>query len=266
MLIASRSTSLSLLLFFNYSTWSKNIQNFLKSYAIIYTFIFSLSIFTFNWASNIRSEFFKESDNFIERLKMSSQANRGTLIKIIGRISFLELTMLPIVYKDYHLPNLVIFYDKYSPINQIKLTINNVIPGDVFAFDVYPNQYYRSAFMKYPLQNSKENYTSINLTLPIYFYMYFNSLVAIIISGFLIWIYYFTTMYAFNISAFLGCIGIFHFYSYFLIFFDFVSLIKNLTIGVVAIPIFILFSRIEESFTNERTEKNANMNEKENTN
>lgn len=245
LIAASRSASLSLSLFIPYTLWSSNAKTYLKKYLIFLFMAILLSVFSFNWASNIRSQFFKKNSTINEKIIQSFSINKQLVNKIIGRVSFLELSMLPIIYKDKNLPNIQIFYDKYSVINQLKLIANNLVPGDIFASDVMPNQYYRSAFMNMSLQIAKENYTSINMTLPVYFYMYFNFLPAVIITGIIIWVYYIFTCAAFNLHPIIGSIFIYNFYSYFLSFFDFVTLIKFLALGIIATSFFMISSKLE---------------------
>jgi hypothetical protein len=90
--------------------------------------------------------------------------------QIVGRMSVLETSMLPVHFYDNNM-NLDLFYDKYSFINQFKLSLDSLIPGQLFDFDVMPNNYYRAIFMGYDQTFVFENYLSINLTLPIYLYL-----------------------------------------------------------------------------------------------
>jgi len=245
MLGASRSASLSLTLFLIYSFWSQNVKIYLKKYLLYLVVAISLTFFTFNWATSIRSQFFTEGTSISEKFISSFKQSEAMRSRILGRISFLEISMLPILHKDHNLPNLQIFYEKYSIFNQFKLIINNIVPGNAYPDDALPNQYYRSAFLNMPLQIAKENYTSINMTIPVYFYMYCNFWTAVFITGFIIWIYYVFTLNVFRFHPLAGSIFIYFFYSYFLSYFDFVSLIKFLVIGFLAVPIFIVCSNIE---------------------
>ena len=92
------------------------------------------------------------------------------LDQIVGRMSVLETSMLPVHFYDNQL-NLDLFYDKYSFINQFKLSLDALVPGQLFDFDVMPNNYYRAIFMGYDQAFVFENYLSINLTLPVYLYL-----------------------------------------------------------------------------------------------
>lgn len=242
---ASRSASLSLLLFLFYTSWSSNAKSFLKRYLFYFAIALSLSFFSFNWATNVRRQAFKKDLTTSEKVIQSLAHDRSSLDRIIGRVSYLEAAMLPIIHKDQDLPNLKIFYDKYSIMNQLKLIANNLVPGDIFPSDVMPNQYYRSAFMNMPIQIAQENYTSINMTLPVYFYMYFNFFTTVLITGFFIWIYYVITILGFNLHPLIGSVFIYYFYSYFLSFFDLTSLVKFIAAGILAIPIFIICSKTE---------------------
>jgi hypothetical protein len=92
------------------------------------------------------------------------------LNQIVGRMSVLETSMLPVYYYDNNL-NLELFYDKFSFWNQLKLIIDGILPGQIFDFDVMPNNYYRAMFLDYSESFVFDNYMSVNLTLPIYLYL-----------------------------------------------------------------------------------------------
>lgn len=107
----------------------------------------------------------------------------------MGRMSFLETSMLPIHYKDMNDP-LNIFYDKYGLLNQVKQIIDSIFPGNLFGNDVMPNQYYRAAFMGYSVNFVVNVYTSINITLPVYLYMYVGSFFSCLIGIGILVLYY----------------------------------------------------------------------------
>lgn len=90
--------------------------------------------------------------------------------QIVGRMSVIETSMLPVYYYDNNL-NLELFYDKFSFWNQLKLIIDGIVPGQIFNFDVMPNNYYRAMFLDYSESFVFDNYMSVNLTLPIYLYL-----------------------------------------------------------------------------------------------
>ena len=92
------------------------------------------------------------------------------LNQIVGRISTLETSMLPLYY-DTHNLDMSLFYSKYDFWNQLKLSIDSIIPGQIFDFDVMPNNYYRAMFMGRSESFVFENYMSVNLTLPVYLYL-----------------------------------------------------------------------------------------------
>ncbi|WP_400262017.1 hypothetical protein ACFX5U_20940 [Sphingobacterium sp. SG20118] len=104
------------------------------------------------------------------------------LDQIVGRMSTLETSMLPIYYYDNNLA-LEVFYEKFSVLHQLKLCIDSILPGQIFEFDVMPNNYYRFFFLGYEQNFVIENYMSVNLTLPVYLYMkykYFSIIFVII--------------------------------------------------------------------------------------
>jgi len=90
--------------------------------------------------------------------------------QIVGRISVLETSMMPVYFYDNDL-NLDLFYEKYSFWNQFLLSVDSLIPGQLFDYDVMPNNYYRAMFMGYSTSFVQENYMSVNFTLPIYLYL-----------------------------------------------------------------------------------------------
>lgn len=156
--------------FSNYSSYKRSIKKVLVALLIISPVLFLIAtIFVRNAGVDI-------SSNTILRL-------------IMGRLSFLETSMLPIHYKDMGDP-LSIFYDKYGLLNQIKLIIDSLFPGNLFTPDVMPNQYYRAAFMGRSENFVVNVYTSINMTFPIYLYMYFNAFFSCIIGIGLLVLYY----------------------------------------------------------------------------
>ena len=92
---------------------------------------------------------------------------------IVGRMSTLETAMWPVHYTDQGL-DASLFDEKYSVLNQFKLILDSLIPGQIFEADVMPNNYYRAIFLDYGIDFVKENYMSINITLPIYLYVKYN--------------------------------------------------------------------------------------------
>lgn len=92
---------------------------------------------------------------------------------IVGRLSCIELGMIPVHYMDAQSLDFSLFYEKYGFIHQVKLIIDSLIPGDVFGFDVMPNQYYRQIFFGQSEGYVIENYMSINITFPVYLYLFF---------------------------------------------------------------------------------------------
>jgi hypothetical protein len=92
------------------------------------------------------------------------------LNQIVGRISTLETSMLPLYYDANNL-DLSLFYSKYNFWHQLKLSVDAVLPGQFFEHDVMPNNYYRSMFLGFSESFVAENYMSINFTLPVYLYL-----------------------------------------------------------------------------------------------
>ncbi|MBC7428157.1 MAG: hypothetical protein H7336_06070 [Bacteriovorax sp.] len=215
---------------------------------IVYLVIsFAFSIFGFNWATKIRNE--KITGEIVtnqpmgHRLSQTVTVSHQLFYQILGRISYLENAMLPIHFKDDPKRS-EIFKNKYSFKRQMELFINNIVPGDIFEFDVYPNQYYRAAFMNMSVAQAKEFYTSVNLTLPVYFYMYSNFVVSCLASSVVIWIYFVVTSAFFKLHPLLGMGWLATFYPGLLTFFDFVMIGKALVLIAISTGLFLVLARI----------------------
>lgn len=166
------------------------------------------------------------------------------LDQIFGRMSTLETSMLPIHYYDNNL-DLEIFYEKYSFWNQLKLCIDAVLPGQIFDFDVMPNNYYRFFFMGYDREFVFENYMSVNLTLPVYLYMkyhYLSGLLTILyVIGFYKLVVYFRKYPLFVIVL----LGVFYNLIYF---FDWVMVFTQFYTSLLTIIVLKLFVWLMEAF------------------
>lgn len=247
LVFGSRSAALSLFLLYIYSSWSQNSFKYFKQYALFLLLALSLSLFSFSWATKLRSKNF-QSTSMKMQITESFKVSNSLIEKIVGRVSFLESAMLPIYFKKTNSPGLEIFYEKYGINNQLKLVLNNILPIKFFPFDVYPNQYFRSAFMGMPQALARSYYTSINITLPVYFYMYSNFYVAILLSGLAIWVYYLLTLLAFKVHPLVGAVFVYAFYGSFLTYFDWIMLIKGGVIGILSACVFMLTSFFETKF------------------
>lgn len=120
---------------------------------------------------------------FVIATSIRGGINRDLITKIIiGRISFVELSMIPIDSKERKTMDEKLFLEKYSVNNQIKQVVNVISPIDPFKYDIAPNQYYRSIFMGMPISNVQNSYMSINFTLPVYFVTKTNKIVGVILT------------------------------------------------------------------------------------
>ena len=111
---------------------------------------------------------------------------------IFNRISTLETALIPIDCIDNSRKNCNtdVFFKKYEPLRQLEQAIDSMYPGDIWVTDVYPNQYYRAAFLGHTEEYSQTNYMSINMTLPTYFYMYTDFLMACLLTAIAVAGYY----------------------------------------------------------------------------
>lgn len=163
---------------------------------------------------------------FIISTAIRGYESNKVLDLIVGRVSFLELNTIAIFKADTDKANMDLFDEKYGAVNQFEQVINAISPIDPFNYDVDPNQYFRSIFMGLPKHNVLDRYMSINLTLPVYFYLkygaFFACLITIIflISVFLILNKFFNNVY-------IVLVILVNFYSI-LYFFDWVMIFKGI--------------------------------------
>lgn len=131
--------------------------------------------------------FSPETSNYFQEIA-------SKIYPIVTRVSYLENGMIPIMFKDQNLDSekLKLFYEKYSLFSQLNLfknyffpakfknAVNEVFPN-LFEFDLPANQYYRQIFLNYSREQVFSRYMSINLTFPVYVYMYSNAYVAVLV-------------------------------------------------------------------------------------
>ncbi|ETZ24512.1 hypothetical protein [Pedobacter sp. V48] len=152
--------------------------------AIFFVFMIGYSFQTFQGYKNKLYSFLKYSLLISPFLFIYATSIRGAadtidksvlLNQIVGRMSTLETSMMPLYFYHNNM-DMELFYDKYGIWNQLKLILDGIIPGQIFDYDVMPNNYYRAIFMGYSKSFVVENYMSINLTLPIYLYLKYSYL------------------------------------------------------------------------------------------
>jgi hypothetical protein len=243
---ASRSAALTLILNLIYTLVTINKKPRLMRYTIYTGLAFLLSVFSFNISTNMRKTPPQKDPDAISIVSHSLSPRPDLYQRILGRLSYLDNVMMPVKYKKENCDEcLRIFEDKYSFTNQFKIIVNNLVPGDVFEFDVYPNQYYRSAFMRLPEQEAKEHYTSINITLPVFLFMKTSFVPACFLAGIFFWLYYLFTLLAFKIHPLAGLVFISNIYSGLLTFFDFVMFSKFLIVGFISAILFLICSFLQ---------------------
>jgi hypothetical protein len=171
---------------------------------------------------------------FATQLRLNGEPVEWELISkfIIGRVSYIELGMIPIHYKDNGTLDLSLFYDKYSLIHQLKLIFDTLIPGQIFQYDVMPNNYFRAIFMDYSIDFVTENYMSINITLPVYFYMMYGYAGVFLTIIFLV--LYFLLMYSLRRHAFIVII-LFSILYEMLTYFDWVMVFNRFFVTVLTL-------------------------------
>lgn len=173
-LMGSRSAIITLVLLFLYLPFFRNsllykekLQRNLKLLAIISPLLFIS-------ATLVRTEI---NWDFIGRM-------------IVGRISMIEISSIPLDILDNNDLDQVQFVEKYGLLNQFEQSINGLLPIDLFKSDVTPNQYYRNIFLGYSEDFVQSIYTSMNLTFPVYWILLWGYSFGIIISILLLYIQY----------------------------------------------------------------------------
>lgn len=121
----------------------------------IVLFFSILSPFMFSYATSVRTSI---DQSLVSKL-------------IVGRVSMVELSSIPIDAVRDNSMNRILYNEKYGVLNQLKLAINEVSPINFFENDVNPNQYHRSIFLDLNELSVIDNYMSMNMTLPTYFYL-----------------------------------------------------------------------------------------------
>lgn len=164
------------------------------------------------------------------------------LNQIVGRMSALETSMMPVYYYDHNL-NLELFYEKYSVWHQFLLSLDSIIPGQLFDFDVMPNNYYRAIFMDYSQSFVFENYMSVNLCLPTYLYLKYDYLSIFLTILYVVGFYKFT--YFFRKYPLVVIVLLSSFYNL-IYFFDWIMIFSQIYTGlltVVALKIYVFFRK-----------------------
>lgn len=161
-------------------------------------------------------------------MQRSSSAGSGRQLirNIVMRCSDLEVTSLALYQRDAGIWKGDIFEEKYSLENQTKLVIDAMLPGSIWEDDVTPNQYYRSIFMGMDVEAAKVNYTSVNLTLPVYFHLKYPFVLSTALSVAIIVLFYiicamFKRNLFFIVSAYMILFEI-------LMFFDWVQIFRQI--------------------------------------
>lgn len=145
---------------------------------------------------------------------------------IIGRISLIEVSTIPIKQKEDRSMDMTVYNEKYSLSNQLKQSFNAISPIDPFEDDIAPNQYYRQIFLGRSFSFVQNSYMSINMTLPAYFVLMSNKYIGSILSViFLVFLYLFWYKFSNNIYIFFM---IFFCIYEMLYFFDFVMIIQHM--------------------------------------
>ena len=161
----------------------------------------------------------------------------------VRRISYIETAAIPVYNQAAKDPAIEIFYRKYGWENQAKQIINTIVPGNVFSVDVDPKQYYRAAFMGYAEEAARTYYTSMNMTLPVFFYL-FGGVFWAVAGTILVVLAFFGVAWVASAKApLISIIFLFSLYGL-LSFFDFVTVARQMVYVGCTLFTLYLFSRI----------------------
>ncbi len=179
---------------------------------------------------------------------------------IIGRLSMLETSLIPIDCKDNGgaLCQLDIFYDKYNIQAQFIQIINSLSPLNIGQRDVFPSQYYRSAFLGRNNDDILTSYMSINMTLPTFFYMFTNALTSCLLSASVIVAYYLLLIRYYN-NIYLFSPLLISSYTL-LYYFDFVMVFSQIYLGVLATIFVCIYSFFTKKLINLKRELRPHRN------
>lgn len=251
----SRSIAITLLIIFFILYGMNILKKYYRKFLIYIILTFLITPLIWPMCNYLRSNGFKDNsfnifkdvsfnifkDDSLNIFKDDSNAftaASSSIAQIVGRISMLETSMLPIYWYRNNYENLKYFYHKYNLCHQAKILINQLVPGDIFKFDIPPNQYYRAAFLGYPLEIVKKNYCSINITLPIYLFMYKGVLISLFLSIIIYVGFYWVIYLCWKWIPLLGVIFLFNLYQL-IYFFDFVVLGKLFFTSVLVLLTFM---------------------------
>ncbi|MES2590485.1 MAG: hypothetical protein V4608_01285 [Bacteroidota bacterium] len=235
----SRSGIIGVLLLFLSGLGFYNFYTYKNKLKMILYFFLLLSPFIFIFATQLRYG--------------SSGLEFQTLFsKIIGRVSLIETSMIPVHFKDLNDIHLKLFYEKYGIINQLKVIIDSTIPGEIFNNDVFPNQYYRAIFLGRPETFVVENYMSINMSLPVFFYLCYGYWGIPITILFLFLFFYF--MYKYRTNAYNNILFLPLLYQM-LIYFDWVMVFNQLFTTVLTLIALFGYIAFRNSLVTKTLEK-----------
>jgi len=145
---------------------------------------------------------------FLYGTSLRGNFDRDKLVKLIfGRISMIELSMIPLQGKADGTMRNDIFDEKYSATNQFQQVLNTVSPIDPYKYDIAPNQYFRQIFLRASEKYVRNSYMSMNFTLPVYFVMKTNLFLGCLMTILLLsLIYYLWHRFSSNIYIFISII------------------------------------------------------------
>jgi hypothetical protein len=99
------------------------------------------------------------------------------------------------------------------------------------------------------LKDVEEIYNSMNMTLPVFTYMYWGPTLGTLISAFMIWGFFLITAGAFRIHPIFGICLLASLYIGLLTFFDFVMFGKGIIVSLISATIFLLLSKVSSRLT-----------------
>lgn len=109
---------------------------------------------------------------------------------IVARLSYIEAGGIELEQYANGTYEEELFREKYGLENQAKQVINSALPGDLFEYDVQPNQYWRAIFAKWNPEACVQYYSSMYMMFPIYMILKYGYVLGILFSVIILYVLY----------------------------------------------------------------------------
>lgn len=109
---------------------------------------------------------------------------------IVARLSYIEIGGIELEQYINDTYEEEVFLEKYGVENQVKQIINSALPGDLFEYDVQPNQYWRAVFAQWQPEACAQYYTSTYMVFPMYMILKYGYVLGILLSIIVLYVLY----------------------------------------------------------------------------